>query len=94
MIYNTLNLETASDEELKQAAEETGRLLMYYMAAEGNYSSEAKERGAVKKKYYEIVSECEKRNIDIVFNGRDHSFSSSSLRKRVYDSEATKRGQA
>lgn len=37
--------------------------------------------------------ECELRGIDIVFNGRDHSFSSSSLRKRVYDSESNKRGQ-
>lgn len=27
--------------------------------------------------------ECNKRGIEIVFNGRDHSFSSSSLRKRV-----------
>ena len=36
--------------------------------------------------------ECELRGIEIVFNGRDHSFSSSSLRKRVYDSEANKRG--
>jgi glycerol-3-phosphate cytidylyltransferase len=32
-------------------------------------------------------AECEKRNIDIVFNGRDHSFSSSSLRKRVAEAE-------
>lgn len=38
-------------------------------------------------------SECELRSIELVFNGRDHSFSSSSLRKRVYDSESTKRGQ-
>ena len=38
-------------------------------------------------------SECELRSIEIVFNGRDHSFSSSSLRKRVYDSESNKRGQ-
>ncbi len=37
-------------------------------------------------------SECELRGIDIVYNGRDHSFSSSSLRKRVYDSEFNKRG--
>ena len=37
-------------------------------------------------------SECELRGIDIVYNGRDHSFSSSSLRKRVYDSESNKRG--
>jgi len=36
-------------------------------------------------------SECELRGIDIVYNGRDHSFSSSSLRKRVYDSESKKR---
>lgn len=39
-------------------------------------------------------SECELRSIDIIFNGRDHSFSSSSLRKRVYDSESSKRGQS
>jgi glycerol-3-phosphate cytidylyltransferase len=38
-------------------------------------------------------SECELRSISLVFNGRDHSFSSSSLRKRVYDSETKKRGQ-
>ena len=67
MIYNTLNLETASDEEVKQAAIETGRLLMYYMAAEGNYSSEAKERGEVKAKYYKIVDECKKRNIPVEY---------------------------
>ena len=36
-------------------------------------------------------SECDLRSIEIVFNRRDHSFSSSSLRKRVYDSEASKR---
>ena len=27
--------------------------------------------------------ECDRRNIEIVYNGRDHSFSSSNLRKRV-----------
>jgi glycerol-3-phosphate cytidylyltransferase len=31
--------------------------------------------------------ECYDRNIEIVFNGRDHSFSSSSLRKRVADAQ-------
>lgn len=36
-------------------------------------------------------AECEKRNIDIIFNGRDHSFSSSSLRKRVAEAEANKK---
>ena len=34
--------------------------------------------------------ECYYRNIEIVFNGRDHSFSSSSLRKRVAESENQK----
>ncbi len=37
-------------------------------------------------------SECVLRGIEIIYNGRDHSFSSSSLRKRVYDSESNKRG--
>jgi len=31
---------------------------------------------------------CEKRGIELVFNSRDHSFSSSSLRKRVYEATA------
>ena len=31
--------------------------------------------------------ECIDRNIEIVYNGRDHSFSSSSLRKRVADAQ-------
>lgn len=31
--------------------------------------------------------ECHQRGIELVFNGRDHSFSSSSLRKRVAHSE-------
>lgn len=35
--------------------------------------------------------ECHTRGIEIVYNGRDHSFSSSSLRKRVYESEVNKK---
>ena len=35
-------------------------------------------------------SECQQREIEIVFNGRDHSFSSSSLRKRVVQAEIEK----
>ncbi len=34
--------------------------------------------------------ECHSRSIDLVFNGRDHSFSSSSLRKRVVQAETLK----
>lgn len=33
---------------------------------------------------------CEKRNIKIVYNVRDHSFSSSSLRKRIMEAEQKK----
>ena len=35
-------------------------------------------------------SECHQRGIEIIFNGRDHSFSSSSLRKRVVEAETIK----
>jgi len=34
--------------------------------------------------------ECYMRNIECIFNGRDHSFSSSSLRKRVVEAETLK----
>jgi glycerol-3-phosphate cytidylyltransferase len=34
--------------------------------------------------------ECGMRGIELVFNGRDHSFSSSSLRKRVVAAETIK----
>ena len=34
--------------------------------------------------------ECYDRGIELVFNGRDHSFSSSSLRKRVVEAESIK----
>lgn len=33
---------------------------------------------------------CIKRGIDLVYNGRDHSFSSSNLRKRVAEAEVNK----
>jgi glycerol-3-phosphate cytidylyltransferase len=33
---------------------------------------------------------CYSRNIELVFNGRDHSFSSSNLRRRVYEAELAK----
>ena len=35
-------------------------------------------------------NECHMRGIELVFNGRDHSFSSSSLRKRVVEAETFK----
>jgi len=33
---------------------------------------------------------CYKRGIEIIFNGRDHSFSSTNLRKRVAEAETFK----
>jgi glycerol-3-phosphate cytidylyltransferase len=36
------------------------------------------------------LAECEKRGIDIIYNARDHSFSSSGLRQRVAAAEETK----
>lgn len=33
---------------------------------------------------------CARRNIEIIYNGRDHSFSSSNLRKRVVEAETKK----
>lgn len=41
-------------------------------------------------KDYSGRQECHQRGIEIVFNGRDHSFSSSSLRKRVAEAETMK----
>jgi glycerol-3-phosphate cytidylyltransferase len=41
-----------------------------------------------KDKDFTGKDECARRNIGLVFNGRDHSFSSSSLRKRVADAQS------
>ncbi len=40
-----------------------------------------------KDKEFTGKSICEKRKIELIFNGRDHSFSSSNLRKRVAEAE-------
>jgi glycerol-3-phosphate cytidylyltransferase len=42
------------------------------------------------QKDFSGMEECGMRGIEIVFNGRDHSFSSSSLRKRVVAAESHK----
>jgi glycerol-3-phosphate cytidylyltransferase len=41
-------------------------------------------------KEYSGREECYQRGIEIIFNGRDHSFSSSSLRRRVVEAETFK----
>ena len=43
-----------------------------------------------KDKDFTGMGECYQRNIELIFNGRDHSFSSSSLRKRVVIAEQNK----
>jgi glycerol-3-phosphate cytidylyltransferase len=43
-----------------------------------------------KDKDFTGMEECYSRNIQLVFNGRDHSFSSSSLRRRVVIAEQNK----
>jgi len=43
-----------------------------------------------KDRYFTGKDICLTRAIDLVFNGRDHSFSSSSLRRRVYEAEMQK----
>jgi len=40
--------------------------------------------------YFTGRNECTSRGIELVFNGRDHSFSSSSLRRRVVAAESHK----
>jgi glycerol-3-phosphate cytidylyltransferase len=42
------------------------------------------------EKHFSGDEECYQRNIELVFNKRDHSFSSSSLRKRVVAAETEK----
>lgn len=42
------------------------------------------------EKHFTGMDECYQRNIELVFNSRDHSFSSSSLRKRVSELETVK----
>jgi glycerol-3-phosphate cytidylyltransferase len=42
------------------------------------------------QKEFTGMNECYARNIELVFNGRDHSFSSSSLRRRVVAAESHK----
>ena len=44
-----------------------------------------------KDKNFTAKDICMKRNIRFVYNKRDHEFSTSSLRKRIYEQESTKR---
>jgi glycerol-3-phosphate cytidylyltransferase len=44
-----------------------------------------------KDKNFTAKDICMKRNIRFVYNKRDHDFSTSSLRKRIYEEESTKR---
>ena len=44
-----------------------------------------------KDKYYTAKDICQKRGIRIVYNKRDHNYSTSNLRKKIYETESKKR---
>lgn len=46
------------------------------------------------KKDFTGLVVCQQRGIELVFNGRDHSFSSSNLRERIWQAENAKRSKA
>jgi|LakMenEpi03Aug12_release.lakeMendotaPanAssembly.Ray.scaffolds.fasta_scaffold660959_2 hypothetical protein len=57
------NYTAMTDEELTAEFYRLWRQVMYYMAAEGNWSSEAKERGEAKKEYADVEEEMRKRGL-------------------------------
>ena len=59
------DFKTMTNEELETEYDRLWRAHMYYMAAEGNWSSEAKERGEVEKEYWALIGEMKERNIEV-----------------------------
>ena len=59
------NFQDLTDAELEKELDRLWRSYMYYMAAEGNWSSEAKERGEVTKEYFDCVTECKNRGMEV-----------------------------
>lgn len=53
-----------TNEQLIEEMDRLWRSYMYYMAAEGNWSSETNDRQAVTKEYYACIDECKKRDIE------------------------------
>ena len=53
-----------TNEELVEEMDRLTRSYMYYMAAEGNWSAEAADRGAVSKEYWACAVECKNRDIE------------------------------
>ena len=58
------NYKEMTDDQLFEEYMRLGRNQMYYMAAEGNWSSEAKERGETNAEYYACSAECAKRGLE------------------------------
>ena len=58
------DFESMTDAELSEELVRLWRSYMYYMAAEGNWASEAAERGVVTAEYYACVGECKKRGLE------------------------------
>lgn len=55
---------TKTNEELLTEYDRLWRRHMYYMAAEGNWSAEAKERGEAEKEYWACIKELDDRGLD------------------------------
>jgi hypothetical protein len=55
---------TKTNEELEAEYDRLWRRHMYYMAAEGNWSAEAKERGETEKEYWALITEMKNRNME------------------------------
>ena len=59
------NYKEMTDNQLFEEYMRLGRNQMYYMAAEGNWSAEAKERGEANKEYWDCLAEMDSRNIKV-----------------------------
>ena len=59
------NYKEMTDDQLFEEYMRLGRNQMYYMAAEGNWSSEAKERGETNAEYWALINEMKERNIEL-----------------------------
>ncbi len=54
-----------TNEELVNEMDRLTRSYMYYMAAEGNWSSEAADRKAVSDEYWACAAACKERDIEV-----------------------------
>jgi hypothetical protein len=58
------DLTVLTDDQLLEEYDRLWRVHMYYMAAEGNWSAEAKERGEAEKEYWACIKELDDRGLE------------------------------